>query len=195
MNILIDKDFLWCHESFLLHRRLKNFGTDLLIDFLGIETGYLTGWRLSEVWITWIKYWWYRFQCFCQSKPFIALSFLVFKMFDTYIWWITRFPILSICKWYPYLSKLFFFREKENCRFFFASVVWTAIHHTALKNHRIYIDLQHLLNLISNITTLLCWYKRVLFSQQHFYEHTYTKTTWQETKKSYKEKRQVFFCL
>ena len=30
MNILIDKDFHWRHESFLLHRRLKNFGTDLL---------------------------------------------------------------------------------------------------------------------------------------------------------------------
>ena len=87
---------------------------------------YLTSWRILEVWITWIKYCWYRFQCFYQSKPFIALSFLViliFKMFDTFLWWISRLPILSIYKFYPYPSKMFFFWEKENGCFFFTCTV------------------------------------------------------------------------
>ena len=103
--------------------------------------GYLTGWRILEVWITWFKYCCYMFQCFYQPKSFIALSFLVilvFKMFDTYLWWIHRFLILSINKFYPYLSKMFFW-ERENGCFFFTCVVWTTIYHTAPKNHRMYI--------------------------------------------------------
>ena len=99
---------------------------------------YLTGWRILEVWITWIKYCWYRFQCFYQSKPFIALSFLVILVFKMF-----RFAFLSIHKFYPYLSKMFFFSERENGCFFFTSLVWTIIHHTTLKNHCMYIVLQH----------------------------------------------------
>ena len=63
-----------------------------------------------------------------------------------------------------------------------------------------YIALQHLLNL-TLILQHFCSYifhvstKRVLFLQQHFYKHTFTKTTKQETKESYKEKGQVFSCL
>ena len=79
-------------------------------------------------------------------------------MFDTSLWWISRLPILSIYKFYPYPSKMFFFWEKENGCFFFTCIVWTTIHYTALKNHRIYILLLQSLNLIFNITTLLCWY-------------------------------------
>ena len=117
----------------------------------------MTGWRIAEIWITWIKYCWYRF------IALIVLVTIVLKMFDTYTWWIRLLPILSIYKFYPYLSKMFFFWEKENGCFFFTSVVWTTIHHTALKNHRMYRVLQHSLNLIFNIkhmyyTTLLCWY-------------------------------------
>ena len=103
---------------------------------------YLTGWRIPEVWITWIKYCWYRVQCFYQSKPFIAFSILVilvFEMFDKYIWWISWFPVLSIYKFYPYLPKMFFSWERENGCFFFTYVVWTTIHHTTPKNHLMYI--------------------------------------------------------
>ena len=75
-------------------------------------------------------------------------------MFDTYIWWISRFPILSIYKFYSCLSKMFFFRERENGCFFVSIIVWTTTDHTTL----MYIVLQHSLHLIFNITTLLCLY-------------------------------------
>ena len=91
------------------------------------------------------------FQCFYQLKLSIVLAFLVilvFKMFDTSIWWISWFLILSIYKFYPYLSKVIFFWERENGCFFFAFVVWTIIYHTALKNHLMYILLQQSLNLL-----------------------------------------------
>ena len=112
--------------------------------FLGYILGYIliTGWRIPEVWITWIKYCWYRVQCFYQSKPFIAFSILVilvFEMFDKYIWWISWFPVLSIYKFYPYIPKMFFSWERENGCFFFTYVVWTTIHHTTPKNHLMYI--------------------------------------------------------
>ena len=42
-----------------------------------------------------------------------------------------------------------------HLRFFFTTGPMT-IHHTALKNHRMCIVLQQTLNLIFNITTLLC---------------------------------------
>ena len=54
-------------------------------------------------------------------------------------------------------SKVFFFWERENGCFFFTCVVWTTVHHIALKNHRMYILLQQWFNLICNITTLLRW--------------------------------------
>ena len=106
---------------------------------------YLTGRRIT--WITWIKYCCYKFQCFYLSKPFTELYFLVilvFRMFDTYIWWIIRFPILSIYKFYSYFSKMFFFWERESACFFFTSVVWMTIHKTAIKNHRMYRVVQNL---------------------------------------------------
>ena len=78
-------------------------------------------------------------------------------MIHAYIWWISRFPILSIYICYPYLSKIFVFWERENGCFFFTCVVWTTIHHATLNNRR-YILLQQSLNLIFNITTLLSWY-------------------------------------
>ena len=52
----------------------------------------------------------------------------------------------------------FFFWERENGGFSFTCVILTIIHHTALKNHPMYILLKQALNLIFNITTLLCWY-------------------------------------
>ena len=90
----------------------------------------------SGSWITWIEYCWYRFQCFHQSKPFIALSFLVrlvFKMFDAYVWWINRFLILSIYNFYSYISEMFSFAHEKTVVFFYTSIVWMTIHYTALK--------------------------------------------------------------
>ena len=118
-------------------------------------------------------------------------------MFDTYIWWISRFPILSIYKFYSCLSKMFFFRERENGCFFVTSIVWTTTDHTTL----MYIVLQHSLHLIFNITTLLCLYipclnqKCFILTTNNTSMNTHSQKWTTRTKECYKEKRQVFFSL
>ena len=135
----------WCHQL-RLHSRLKNIGTDLLgirvflVIFLEWTHVKLSNRLQNSRSLDYLDQilCWYRFQCFHQSKRFVALSFLViivFKMFYIYIWWIGRFPIFSFNKLYPCLSKMFFFWERENGCFFFTCVVRTTIHHTAPKNH------------------------------------------------------------
>ena len=95
---------------------------------------------------------------------------------------------------YIFFEDLLLLGKRKRLYFSFTCVVSTTIYHTALKNHHMYILLQQLLNLIFNITTLLCWYISCLNQMcpyfynntftKVFYEQIFTKTAQQETTKS-----------
>ena len=128
--------------------------------------------------------------------PLLSGNTCLQNVWYIYISWISGFPILAIYKFYPYLSEMFFFWERENVSFFFICIVWTTIRHTAL----MYILLQQSWNLIFNIPTLFCWYisslnQTCLISTTTLLRTHIHKNNITRNEKSFKEKRQVFFCL
>ena len=74
--------------------------------------------------------------------------------------------------------------ERENDCFFFTCVVWSTVHHTALKNHRMYILLQQSLNLIFDITKIIIF---IYFMSQpnvsYFHKNFYMNTHSQQKRK------------
>ena len=69
---------------------------------------------------------------------------------------------------------------RENGCFFFTCVVWSTVHHTALKNHRMYILLQQSLNLIFDITTIIMFIycmsqPNVSYFHKNFYMNTHSQ--------------------
>ena len=86
-------------------------------------------------WFSWLKKWlknsasldYFDQTLLLQISIFLSIETVYYpliagniclKILDTYIWWISRFPILSTYKFYPYLSKMLFFWERENACFF-----------------------------------------------------------------------------
>ena len=122
---------------------------------------YLTDWRIPEVWITWIKYCWYRFRCFYQSKPFIALSVLVilpFKMFDIYIYdELVGFQSFLFTNFIHIFWRFFLLVKRKRLSFLHLRSLNDNSPHST-KNHGMHILLQQSLNLIFSIPTLLFWY-------------------------------------